>query len=173
VLTDLTTEEHVVRVLRDLQERVRGGATFSRRWRRRTASSRSSTSTWSAPARPAAPWIRCWPPGRLPGAQRGAARHRHLGAGLPEHPAGRRRPVGDHAAGVRRAPVHRAVRGHGRRLPLPTRIVVGAGDLVRGWWWALLVVVAVVAVLMERWLQDPDNRRRFDYRVMRCRCSAT
>jgi general secretion pathway protein F len=27
-------------------------------------------------------------------------------------------------------------------------------------------VVAVVAVVLERWLQDPDNRRRFDYGVM-------
>jgi general secretion pathway protein F len=54
----------------------------------------------------------------------------------------------------------------GAALPLPTRIVVGAGDLFRGYWWAMLVVVAVIAVIIERWLQKPENRRRFDYRVM-------
>ncbi len=54
----------------------------------------------------------------------------------------------------------------GAALPLPTRIVVGAGDLVRGYWWALLVLIAVAALLIERWLQNTDNRRRFDYRVM-------
>lgn len=55
----------------------------------------------------------------------------------------------------------------GAALPLPTRIVVGVGDLFRNYWWALLVLIAVIAVLIERWLQNPDNRRRFDFRVMR------
>lgn len=55
----------------------------------------------------------------------------------------------------------------GAALPTPTRIVVGAGDLFRDYWWALLVLVALIAVVMERWLQNPDNRRAFDYRVMR------
>ncbi|MBK1647499.1 type II secretion system F family protein [Rhabdochromatium marinum] len=54
----------------------------------------------------------------------------------------------------------------GAALPLPTQIVVGTGDLFRSYWWALLVVIALAAVLIERWLLDPDNRRRFDFRVM-------
>ena len=54
----------------------------------------------------------------------------------------------------------------GAALPWPTRIVVGAGDLFRHYWWALLVGVAVAAVLIERALQNPERRRRFDYRVM-------
>jgi general secretion pathway protein F len=54
----------------------------------------------------------------------------------------------------------------GAALPLPTQIVVSTGDLFRNYWWALLVIIAVIAVLTERWLQDPDNRRRFDFKVM-------
>jgi general secretion pathway protein F len=54
----------------------------------------------------------------------------------------------------------------GAALPLPTQIVVGTGELFRNYWWALLVIVAIIAVLVERWLQDPENRRRFDYKVM-------
>jgi general secretion pathway protein F len=54
----------------------------------------------------------------------------------------------------------------GAALPLPTRIVVGTGDLFRDYWWALLVLIATIAVLLERWLQNPDNRRAFDFRVM-------
>lgn len=55
----------------------------------------------------------------------------------------------------------------GAALPTPTRIVVGLGDLFRNWWWAMLVGLAAIAVLIERWLMNPDNRRRFDYQVMR------
>jgi general secretion pathway protein F len=84
----------------------------------------------------------------------------------PIDPAGHRRPVGDHAAGVRGAPVHGAVRRHGRRAAAADAHRRRRRRLVRNWWWALLVVVAVVAVVLERWLQDPDNRRRFDYGVM-------
>lgn len=55
----------------------------------------------------------------------------------------------------------------GAALPTSTRIVVGLGDLFRNYWWAMLVAVAVLAVLIERWLINPENRRWFDHQVMR------
>lgn len=54
----------------------------------------------------------------------------------------------------------------GAALPTSTKIVVTLGELFRNWWWAMLCGVAVIAVIIERWLQDSDNRRAFDYRLM-------
>jgi len=54
----------------------------------------------------------------------------------------------------------------GEALPLPTQIVVGIGDLFRKYWWAMLTVIAIVALMLERWLQNPQVRERFDHRVM-------
>ena len=54
----------------------------------------------------------------------------------------------------------------GAALPLPTRIVVGAGDLFRNYWWAMLVALAVIAVILERWLQNEEVRTRLDHRVL-------
>jgi general secretion pathway protein F len=55
----------------------------------------------------------------------------------------------------------------GAALPLPTRIVMGVGDLFRGYWWAMLAAVALAAVAMERALQRPELRHRLDERVLR------
>ncbi len=55
----------------------------------------------------------------------------------------------------------------GAALPWSTRIVVGAGDFLRDFWWGLLVLIAAIAVLIERWLQDEDHRRWFDRQLMR------
>ncbi|MFZ0788525.1 MAG: type II secretion system F family protein [Chromatiaceae bacterium] len=54
----------------------------------------------------------------------------------------------------------------GADLPLPTRIVVAAGDLFRNYWWAMLVVIALIALGLERWLQDEQVRTRLDHRVL-------
>jgi len=54
----------------------------------------------------------------------------------------------------------------GATLPLPTRIVIGVGDLFRGYWWAMLAVVALVALAVERWLQDPVVRTRVDHKLL-------
>ena len=54
----------------------------------------------------------------------------------------------------------------GAALPLPTRIVVAAGDLFRNYWWAMLVVIALIALGLERWLQDEQVRTRLDHRVL-------
>ena len=55
----------------------------------------------------------------------------------------------------------------GAALPLPTRIVMGIGDLFRDFWWAMLALLALAAVGVERALQRPDLRERFDSRVLR------
>jgi general secretion pathway protein F len=55
----------------------------------------------------------------------------------------------------------------GKDLPLPTQIVVGAGDLFRNWWWAMLCAIAAIALSLERWLQDDAVRARLDRRVLR------
>jgi general secretion pathway protein F len=54
----------------------------------------------------------------------------------------------------------------GAALPLPTQIVVAAGDLFRNYWWAMLVALAVIAVILERWLQDEQVRTRLDHRIL-------
>jgi len=54
----------------------------------------------------------------------------------------------------------------GAALPLPTRIVVATGDAFRGYWWAMLCAVALIAVAIERWLQNPAVRTRFDHRLL-------
>ena len=55
----------------------------------------------------------------------------------------------------------------GAALPLSTRIVVAAGDLFRNYWWAMLCVIALIAVILERWLQNPGVRRRLDRLALR------
>jgi general secretion pathway protein F len=47
-------------------------------------------------------------------------------------------------------------------LPLPTRIVIGLGDLFRNYWWAMLAVVAAAAAGLDRWLRRPEVRARLD-----------
>ncbi len=54
----------------------------------------------------------------------------------------------------------------GEALPLPTQIVVTVGDIVRGYWWAILAAVALAALGIERWMQNPLVRDRFDHRVL-------
>jgi general secretion pathway protein F len=54
----------------------------------------------------------------------------------------------------------------GATLPLPTRIVMGVGDLFRDYWWAMLAGIALVAVVVERSLQRPEVRARFDSRLL-------
>jgi general secretion pathway protein F len=167
VLSGLTTEEHVVRVLADLQDRVRGGATLS--------------SALEAQE------------GQFPKLYVNMVRAGEASGALDEvlvRLADYLERSAELRGTVTSALVYPSILlviaglsvimllvfvvpqftvlfdDMGAALPLPTRIVVGAGDIVRNWWWALLVVVAVVAVVLERWLQDPDNRRRFDYGVM-------
>ena len=168
VLIDLTAEEHVVKVLADLQDKVRGGATFSAALEAQD--------------------------GQFPKLYVNMVRAGEASGALAEvmnRLADYLERSAELRGTVQSALVYPMIllviaglsvimllvfvvpqftvlfEDMGAALPLPTQIVVGAGDLVRGYWWALLVVIAVVAVVIERWLQNPDNRRRFDYKAMR------
>jgi general secretion pathway protein F len=55
----------------------------------------------------------------------------------------------------------------GRELPLLTRIVAGAGELLTGWWWLLLLMFAAVAWWLRRDWQDPAGRARWDAWLLR------
>jgi len=54
----------------------------------------------------------------------------------------------------------------GATLPLSTRIVIGLGDLFRDYWWAMLAGVAAVAAALEQWLRRPGVRERLDARLL-------
>ncbi len=167
VLGDLSTDETVARVLADLQERVRGGATFS-------AALEAQSGQFSKL------YVNMVRAGEASGALDEVLTRL---ADYLERSAELRGTVSSalvypmillFVAGlsvilllVFVVPQFTLLfEDMGAALPLPTRIVVGAGDLFRNYWWALLVIIAVAAVLIERWLQNPDNRRRFDFRVM-------
>lgn len=51
-------------------------------------------------------------------------------------------------------------------LPLPTQVVIAVGDLFRNYWWAMLAVLALAAVGVERWLERPGVRDRLDVRLL-------
>ena len=168
VLADLTPEEHVVKVLTDLQDRVRGGATFS-------AALEAQDGQFSKL------YVNTVRAGEASGALSDVLARL---ADYLERSAELRSTV---TSALVYPAILLVVAGlsviillvfvvpqfttlfedMGAALPLPTRIVVGAGEFFRGYWWALLVLIAVIALLIERWLQNPEHRRRFDYRVMR------
>lgn len=167
VLADLGTDETVIRVLSDLQERVRGGATFS-------AALEAQEGQFSKL------YVNMVRAGEASGAVDEVLTRL---ADYLERSAELRGTVSSalvypmillFVAGlsvimllVFVVPQFTVLfEDMGAALPLPTQIVVGTGDLFRNYWWALLVIIAVAAVLIERWLQNPDNRRQFDFRVM-------
>jgi general secretion pathway protein F len=167
ILIELTNEERITRVLTDLQARVRGGATFS-----------------SALEEQGSQFSRLYVNVVRAGEATGA-----LDAVL-----GRLADYLDRTAELREtvtsALVYPAIlfvvaglsvilllvfvvpqftvlfADMGAALPLPTRIVIGLGDLFRNYWWAMLTVVAAVAVGVERWLQRPAVRDRLDRRLL-------
>jgi len=55
----------------------------------------------------------------------------------------------------------------GRELPLLTRIVAGAGELVTGWWWLMLLSLAGLIWWLRRDWADPAGRARWDARLLR------
>jgi general secretion pathway protein F len=50
----------------------------------------------------------------------------------------------------------------GAELPLLTRIVVGAGDLMQRYWWVLLLALAIGWWQMRRQMRRPQSRARID-----------
>ena len=51
-------------------------------------------------------------------------------------------------------------------LPLPTRIVIGASDVLIGWWWAIIAVIVGAAFLIRSYYQTPDGRKRIDQMLL-------
>ena len=49
----------------------------------------------------------------------------------------------------------------GGQLPLSTRLLVGASNLLAGWWWIWLPLVALTVLVIRWWLAEPGNRRRW------------
>lgn len=54
----------------------------------------------------------------------------------------------------------------GRALPLSTRVVIGIGDLLRGYWWLILAAVFVLIAVFKRALEDPGVRSRWDRKML-------
>ena len=168
VLIDLTAAEHLVRVLSDLQDRVRGGATFS--------------SALEAQE------------GQFPRLYINMVKAGEAGGAL-DQVLDRLADYLERTAELRQTVVSALIypsillfvagmsvilllvfvvpqftvlfEDMGAALPLPTRIVVATGDLFRNYWWAMLCVMALIAVALERWLQDEAVRSRLDARVLR------
>ena len=167
VLIELTPEGHLVRVLSDLQDRVRGGATFS--------------SALEAQE------------GQFPRLYINMVKAGEAGGAL-DQVLDRLADYLERTAELRQTvtsalvypsillfvaltsvilllvfvvpPFTALFQDMGAALPLSTRIVVGAGDLFRNYWWAMLAAIALIAVLLERWMQDEQVRDRLDHRVL-------
>lgn len=54
----------------------------------------------------------------------------------------------------------------GKALPLPTQIVIAAGDGVRNYWWLMALVAVGAYVWFMRQLRDPATRYRWDQRML-------
>ncbi|HEY5046418.1 MAG TPA: type II secretion system F family protein [Rhizomicrobium sp.] len=55
----------------------------------------------------------------------------------------------------------------GNKLPLITKIVMTASDLLRSYGWVLVLFLLVLGVAIYRWLKRPSVRRTFDRNVLR------
>jgi general secretion pathway protein F len=55
----------------------------------------------------------------------------------------------------------------GKALPLPTTIVIAAGEFMRSYWWTLLLFGGGVVWWIRRMAANADTRRRFDGWVLR------
>ena len=54
----------------------------------------------------------------------------------------------------------------GKALPLPTQIVIGAGDAVRHYWWAIILGVVGFYVWFSGQMRKPASRYRWDRRLL-------
>jgi general secretion pathway protein F len=167
ILIDLTEEERIVRVLENLQERVRGGSTFSAALKEQDGQFprlyvnmvRAGEASGALEA----------VLGRLAGYLERTAELKETVTSALVYPA-----ILLFVAGmsvilllVFVVPQFTVLfEDMGAALPLPTRIVIAVGDMFRYYWWAMLAAVAVIALAVERWLQDPDVRTRVDHRLL-------
>ena len=54
----------------------------------------------------------------------------------------------------------------GKALPLPTQIVIGAGDAVRAYWWAMVLGGIGVYSWFVRQMREPTSRYKWDKRLL-------
>ncbi len=54
----------------------------------------------------------------------------------------------------------------GKALPMPTQIVIAAGDGVRNYWWLMLLVAFGVYSWFARQMREPASRYRWDRRIL-------
>ena len=54
----------------------------------------------------------------------------------------------------------------GKALPLPTQIVIGAGDTVRNYWWAMVLGGVSVYSWFSRQMRKPTSRYKWDKRLL-------
>jgi len=52
-------------------------------------------------------------------------------------------------------------------LPLPTRIVIGASNILQHYWWAILGIIAFIAFAVVRWYKTPTGRLQIDGLLLR------
>lgn len=168
ILIDLTQEERIVRIMENLQERVRGGATFSAALEEQE--------------------------GQFPRLYVNMVRAGEASGAL-EAVLGRLADYLERTAELKETITSALVypiillvvagmsvilllvfvvpqftvlfEDMGAALPLPTRIVIAVGDLFRDFWWAMLATVALTALGVERRLQDPEVRTRVDRKLLR------
>lgn len=55
----------------------------------------------------------------------------------------------------------------GQDLPLATQMVVGMGNFFRGYWWLLLLLVLGIVAYFRQQFGDPQKRYRWDRRILR------
>ena len=167
ILVDLSGQPHLARVLADVQERVRGGATFSRALEEQD--------------------------GQFPRLYINMVKAGEAGGAL-DQVLDRLADYFERLAELRQTVISALVyptillvvaalsvimllvfvvpqftvlfEDMGAALPLPTQIVVAAGDLFRNDWWLMLCTIAVIAVVLERWLQNPIVRERVDQQTL-------
>jgi general secretion pathway protein F len=54
----------------------------------------------------------------------------------------------------------------GKALPMPTQVVIAAGDAVRNYWWLMVLITAALYSWFFRQMRDPVSRYRWDRRVL-------
>ena len=57
--------------------------------------------------------------------------------------------------------------GVGMALPLPTRVVIGASDFLRGYWWAVAGSIGLGFFLFKRYYATPSGKLRIDRMLLR------
>jgi general secretion pathway protein F len=55
----------------------------------------------------------------------------------------------------------------GDALPVPTRAVIVAGDLLKEWGWLLILVIAVITLMLRNWLRSEEGRSAFDEKLLK------